>query len=589
MSFAIDPSAQELLLNWVNNVGKLPEYSALRAMITEVCNKRFASVEEEIEVVEKLKTDVKDLKMLQLGPVTLEDTLNNVVKHLGVVAKRLKSIPEAPHGAISKETSKESNRLPSPLKESERKVEEPLPSKFMQLLHLFEQNPESKSYLEALSPETKQLIEGLSSEGFYYLKDMLPTLLGNFSDAVVRDIVSDQGKLQFLHRAYVKVGPWQGGLGRYVFDLLYLYPYLMGEKRGQKVNNKPYEVCEKLLTEEEKAQLAGLVQKKVVFSLNIDSLNTLLTGARRVMVYGYEYAHYYDVFEDISHNKKKLREVEPITWSSVASVKEGLRFAESSKPFVNISRTCKTGLTNIFLDNYKKVKQGENPTLILFCVGTNMPTGDLRGKKSPPLPEPETLADRNSPYYSKITQKELRRMYKICCDISEKTSDPELRLLAEVAKKSVKFVTVDYDETLDQFVMHEVPPTWDDPRWGKVWAKRMDSRPSTREVKAATDKWENQLLEAVHRFNAAKKIGIELDRAKVKDLADIFTDLLYETDDNGVAEIKKFKEFLLNNSQVLSRYQERFKMLGFDSISPILNLINDPYFEEMYKMAVAEY
>ena len=28
MSFGIDPSAQEQLLNWVNNVGKLPEDSA---------------------------------------------------------------------------------------------------------------------------------------------------------------------------------------------------------------------------------------------------------------------------------------------------------------------------------------------------------------------------------------------------------------------------------------------------------------------------------------------------------------------------------------------------------------------------------
>jgi hypothetical protein len=162
---------------------------------------------------------------------------------------------------------------------------------------------------------------------------------------------------------------------------------------------------------------------------------------------------------------------------------------------------CKNLLCSIVFNNYEAEKLKLDPTFILFCIGTNK--GELQRYRERPLmpPTPQLLLDRHSPYYSSLTSKELRRMFKLCCDIPQMECDSELRKVAEIARKYLIFVTVDYDETLKEFVMKQTCPPWADPRWSGLWSERQKTRPSDHKVKNEIDTWYFKMRRFVHTFN----------------------------------------------------------------------------------------
>lgn len=88
-----------------------------------------------------------------------------------------------------------------------------------------------------------------------------------------------------------------------------------------------------------------------------------------------------------------------------------------------VPRTCKTAITNLVLENYKRILEGETPIPLLFCV-------DIDGNPQPFTIDKMTSKDLH--FNTQITYKELRRAYKLCT-----YGDSRIRLAAE---KTFKFV-----------------------------------------------------------------------------------------------------------------------------------------------------
>ena len=93
-------------------------------------------------------------------------------------------------------------------------------------------------------------------------------------------------------------------------------------------------------------------------------------------------------------------------------------------------RTCKAGIVNTVLENYRLSKEGKPLLPLVFC-------NDIEGNRHPEASESEGIFDAGSGY---VSSSELRRIYKIC--YSEQVPE-EIR---EVAKRTFKFVKVSCSE-----------------------------------------------------------------------------------------------------------------------------------------------
>jgi hypothetical protein len=187
----------------------------------------------------------------------------------------------------------------------------------------------------------------------------------------------------------------------------------------------------------------------LLLALDKTSLLTICKGANQVMVYGSKQCKYEEIARSLRGMTKEetfpLKKV--LTWcvandgsdSTEKSTAEGRKM--DVIPFDNpgffpqsTSRPCKTALTDLVLENYKRKREGKALIPLLFCIDID---------KNPYPLSAEEMLTKDRDLNNLIFHKEMRRAYKLCHDPKV---DPKIRAIAQETFKFVK-VTVDKDKT----------------------------------------------------------------------------------------------------------------------------------------------
>lgn len=124
------------------------------------------------------------------------------------------------------------------------------------------------------------------------------------------------------------------------------------------------------------------------------------------------------------------------------------------------SRSFKSIMVSIVLENYKRKKEKKPLIPTLFCISfdTHLPTSA------------EQLASKNPELNKLFTHSEMRRAYKLC----EEFEDEEVRA---VAQETFKFVRVEIDNDVDsegEFYFLQVDAPWKREGWSEAWKLRKE-------------------------------------------------------------------------------------------------------------------
>lgn len=231
-------------------------------------------------------------------------------------------------------------------------------------------------------------------------------------------------------------------------------------------------------------------------NLNIASVKAICGGSDQVMIYGAQNCKYREVtsvLEDLAVGQNPpLRKVYNwVVGSTVTSKKrrttlEGRHMhvlsyeKASTHPRIH-SRPCKTAITELVLENYKRIEEGRAIIPLLFCI-------DIDGIDKPISMESITTRDTKKNAY--ITLKELRRAYKLC-----QHENPKIRRAAEA---TLKFVKLKYQGN-ETYALEQISAPWaHSAEADEMWAAREKSslsKPKPREFN-----WRSQLDARVEEF-----------------------------------------------------------------------------------------
>lgn len=235
--------------------------------------------------------------------------------------------------------------------------------------------------------------------------------------------------------------------------------------------------------------------------LEIGSVIKICKGADQVLVYGWKHCKYDDVTETL----QDLIGTKGFPFKQVFSYRIGNPFdcyktlsgryltnlvfehcdymlkTHNSEvvPSIVLSRLCKTGITNLVLENYKRIHEGLPLIPVLFCI-------DIDGN-----PQPlriDHLASKDPKFNKQVTYKELRRAYKLCTHENAK--------IREAAMGTFRFVKL--VKIQEAFSMQEIAAPWADPRFSQFWSLR--KKLSKSEPKEETFNWRMQLNLYIQSF-----------------------------------------------------------------------------------------
>lgn len=234
----------------------------------------------------------------------------------------------------------------------------------------------------------------------------------------------------------------------------------------------------------------------------LDSVASICKGANQTMVYGWEHCFYTMVAGflmvaadkipswpikkvfDLDAGKPDLFEDEEHCATTIEGRKINLiDFPEPKTGTQRIGRICKTALTNLVLENYKRKKEGLPLIPVLFCI-------DIIGNEKPCTMV--KLTSKIDTFNNQITYKELRRAYKLCTH-----ENPEIR---QVAQETFKFVRTGAEglELLEA-------PWADSNKADKFWKTRKGLSKST--PKPSSANWNTQLTKLVAAYDAERAVS----------------------------------------------------------------------------------
>lgn len=120
-----------------------------------------------------------------------------------------------------------------------------------------------------------------------------------------------------------------------------------------------------------------------------------------------------------------------------------------------VARQCKTALTNLVLENYKRIEEGRAIIPLLFCI-------DIDGN-----PRPwsiDKIVAKEQRYNDQITHKELRRAYKLYMHENSK--------VRAAAAATLKFVKLTYLGNATYALQETASPWADAETFSTFWAAR---------------------------------------------------------------------------------------------------------------------
>jgi hypothetical protein len=216
-----------------------------------------------------------------------------------------------------------------------------------------------------------------------------------------------------------------------------------------------------------------------VNKLDFDSINTICGNSKQVMVYGWSHCKYEKIADLLKTSPnspmKKVFDSYLGLKSSAEERKtcEGTVIEQLKVPLNGMLRPCKAALTNLVLENYKRMKEAKPLIPLIFCY-------DIEGNRYPS--NEETITSRDPKINKLVTHSELRRCYKLCKDVGDST-------IEAVAQQTIIFVKV-CKGTNGETTFQKIEPFWLKKDWDSVWKKRQSSKIST--VKKRP--WREQLI-----------------------------------------------------------------------------------------------
>lgn len=258
-------------------------------------------------------------------------------------------------------------------------------------------------------------------------------------------------------------------------------------------------------------------------TISDQSVQNILGESRTAMVYGFASCKYWEVFLALHEHEKvsrvynfclgdECREIK--VWEAyqrldgewIHQIDSGtfeLRNYGSRHEKQGCARRCKTGLVNLVLENYRRVKYGDGQiTPIIFCIDYE----DEAGPNPYPLTSERLLsktrfAEGHDGQYVEmnrlITHSELRRAYKLCHD---PRVDTEVR---QIAHNTFQFVKV--KELEDTYELERLVAPWEQVDFQEELAKRKSYVSEFSPIRKKYD-WRLELQRAVDEMQHIAQI-----------------------------------------------------------------------------------
>ncbi len=161
----------------------------------------------------------------------------------------------------------------------------------------------------------------------------------------------------------------------------------------------------------------------------------------------------------------------------------------------HLTRKCKTAITDIVLENYKRQKERLPIIPIIFCI-------DITDN-----PQPysiEKICSKDSKINGQVTHKELRRAFKLCTH-----PNPKIR---DIALQTFKFAKINVDLN-GAVTLEQLPSPWaaskESPekassKFAACWeARKKDSKSKP---KPENQDWSQQLEKQVARYDRVSRL-----------------------------------------------------------------------------------
>lgn len=238
--------------------------------------------------------------------------------------------------------------------------------------------------------------------------------------------------------------------------------------------------------------------------LNVPSLLKLAPDANQMMIYGFAETNYEAIEKCLSenHTRDKTTNLKKVfDWKIGSNAPKGCGERTLEGRIVNslptdsnsIARTCKNGIANLLLENYKRECEGKPLIPLVYCL-------QIDDEENSHTFSPQDMTTRETGPNGRISHKELRRMYKLCTDPSV---DPKLR---EVAKKSLLFVNVKKQED-GALAFEKTAAPWETEGFEKLWATRKGTKPSLQ--RPAKIEWRKELDKAIQEYIQSKALPVK--------------------------------------------------------------------------------
>ena len=212
-----------------------------------------------------------------------------------------------------------------------------------------------------------------------------------------------------------------------------------------------------------------------------------------------------------------------------------------------LGRKCKTAITDIVLENYKRKKEGLPLIPIVFAI-------DITGN-----PQPysiDKICSKKSKINKQVTHKEIRRAYKLCTH-----PNPHVRAIALETFKFVKVCVKDKAPTLEQ-----IPAPWgttvESPekvsaKFAAFWEERRQN--TTSKPKPDKHNWSKQLEQQMARYDRVSRLQTAMvgQALQTKSRLDILVPKPGVANDNLCFTYKSFRESGVPEFSTQSRERER--------------------------------
>ena len=230
--------------------------------------------------------------------------------------------------------------------------------------------------------------------------------------------------------------------------------------------------------------------------INISSFNNISHNADQLMVYGWENCKY----DFLAFTLQSIYNKIVFSYVAACSRDTSLRTTKENRLIeqlplsssATVRDVCKIAITDLVLENYKRKDQGLPIIPLVFCC-------DITGNTH--IFNVDTVASLNPELNNKITNKELRRCYKMC---TADERDARLNEIAKVAQQTMIFVKIIGDDT-SGYTFEQMTPFWEMPDFEAKWQQRQAQKQSTKTTRTPKEHpWRTDLLRAIDRYKVSK-------------------------------------------------------------------------------------